>query len=430
MATDLTLDERLDCIEAARVACEGLGGELWRAGGERLAAVLAALDSMVVAGEAARVVVTAEAVARGETGAGPQALSPVQWVRAHAPSTRAGGAGNVVALAEAFAVPGNAPVKAAVLSGALPVRSAAVVVAEADRLRPLLAEGAEPAVLDGLITMAVQHGPRGCRMVRPRLLARHGLDGQFQGEQDAAKRFVALSTPRVDRLGLGEYRLVLDPEGQAVLEAALGPLSAPAPVDGERDLRPAQQRRGEALVQLVRRAVGSGTAPATSTKAQLFVTVDLDTLRDGLRGAGETLAGVEDGALLAPETVRRIACDAAVIPTVLGSTGEVVDLGRMERLFTLAQIRRLWFRDRGCTYPECDMPAQWTDAHHLVHWADGGRTDLSNAALLCQRHHTIVHTRRYAGRVVRDSSGDHVQWDTRPRSYDQVLATRAAQEPA
>ena len=105
------------------------------------------VDGVVVAGEAARVVVTREAMDRGEPGSGALALTPVQWVRRYAPSTAGRGSAQVVAVAEAFSVAGNAPVKAAVLSGALPVRSAAVVVAEADRLRPLLAEGAEPAVL-------------------------------------------------------------------------------------------------------------------------------------------------------------------------------------------------------------------------------------------------------------------------------------------
>ena len=296
-------------------------------------------------------VVAAEAMARGETGSGALALTPVAWVRRHAPSTVAGGAGQVVALAEAFAVSGNAVVKDAVMSGVLPVRSAAVVVAEADRLRPLLADGAEPAVLDGLIAMAVEHGPRGCRMVRPRLLATYGLDGQLQAEQDRGKRFVSLSQPRVDELGLAEYRLTLDVEGRAVLEAALGPLSAPKPLDGERDLRTSDRRRGEALVTLVRRAVAAGADAPSSQKATLVVTVDLETLRSGLTGAGEAFGGTESGTLLAPETVRRLACDGAVLPAVLGECGEVVDLGRMKRLFTAGQVRRLWLRDRHCTLP-------------------------------------------------------------------------------
>ena len=119
-----------------------------------------------------------------------------------------------------------------------------------------------------------------------------------------------------------------------------------------------------------------------------------------------------------------------LIPTVLGGAGEVLELGRAVRLFTPAQTRRLWLRDRCCTYPGCGMPGTWTDAHHLRHWADGGPSNLSNAALLCQRHHTIVHTRRYAGRFVQDEAGTRVEWDLTAGSYDQLLAVRAAQEPA
>ena len=374
--------------------------------------------------------VLAEAMSRGETGSGAMALTPVQWVRRHAPTTRGGGAAQIVTVAQAFAVRGNAPVKDAVLSGVLPVRSAAVVVSEADKLLPLIAEEARPTVLEGLVRIAAQEGPRECRRLRPQLLAKYGLDGELQREQDAAKRYVSLSQPFVDQMGVAEYRLTLDPEGRAVLEAALGPLSAPQPVEGERDLRSSDRRRGEALVQLVRRAVSAADATPRGVKSQLFVTVDLETLRSGLVGAGETLGGAGTGELLAPETVRRLACDATVIPTVLGSAGEVLDLGQQVRLFTAAQTRRLWLRDRHCTYPGCDLPGQWCDAHHLTHWADGGPSDVSNAALLCERHHTIVHSRRYAGRLVEDELGSRVEWDRRVGSYDEMLAQRAARQPA
>jgi hypothetical protein len=147
----------------------------------------------------------------------------------------------------------------------------------------------------------------------------------------------------------------------------------------------------------------------TTAKAQLFVTVDYDTLtgrlaaqartarpgddtpegqhRAGQLAAGTVTGSADAGTLLAPETVRRIACDAALIPAVLGTGGEVLDWGRERRLFTPAQVKRLWLRDGGCTYPGCATPAQWCDAHHLTHWADGGPTSLENAALLCGRHH-------------------------------------------
>jgi len=430
MEGSLPLELRREKLAAARSALQGLAGELWRAGGGDLGPLLGELDGLAAACGAAQVAVVGEAMSRGETTGGPRALSTVGWVRHWSPSTRSGGAGQLVAVAQAFQKAANTPVRVALEAGRIPVRSAAAVVTEAERLRPLLAEGAEPHVLEGLVSMAEQHGPRGCRMVRPALLARYGFDDVLQGEQDGAKRFVALTQPHDDGTGVFEYRLALDVEGKAVLEAALGPLSAPRPVDGERDLRSSDQRRGEALVELVRRAVAAGESVPTGPKAQIFVTMDWESLAAGLRGAGTTVGGSDTGTLLAPETVRRLACNASIIPMVLGTAGEILDQGHQHRFFTPAQTRRLWLRDGGCTYPGCSMPPHWTDGHHLIHWADFGPTDLGNAALLCERHHTVVHSRRLAGQVVEDRHGTRVEWDLARGSYDQLLARRAAQEPA
>ena len=110
--------------------------------------------------------------------------------------------------------------------------------------------------------------------------------------------------------------------------------------------------------------------------------------------------------------------------------GAVMDWGLQKRFFSDAQTKRLWLRDGGCTYPGCGASPTWTDGHHLIHWADLGPSDLDNAALLCDRHHTIVHKRRLAGRVVKGSFGERVEWDLTPGSYDELLARRAAQEPA
>ena len=216
--------------------------------------------------------------------------------------------------------------------------------------------------------------------------------------------------------------------GKSVLEAALGPLSAPRPVAGERDLRSSDRRRGDALVTLVRRAVAAGEEVGKTSKTTLLLTMDWEALKNRV-GAATTLGGLDAGTHLAPETVRRLCCDASVIPVVLGTTGEVLDWGREKRFFTPAQTRRLWLRDGGCSYPGCEAPPQWTDAHHLVHWADLGPSDLANAALLCERHHTIVHTRRLAGRLVKGSLGERVEWDLTRGSYDDLLARRTTSNP-
>ncbi|QKE85608.1 HNH endonuclease signature motif containing protein [Arthrobacter sp. NEB 688] len=137
------------------------------------------------------------------------------------------------------------------------------------------------------------------------------------------------------------------------------------------------------------------------------------------------LATTADGTLLTPENVRRLGCDAALLVHLLGTRGEPLTLTRILRLFTRGQRRHLLLRDRGCTYPGCTAPAAWTRAHHVHDWADGGPTDITNAALLCERHHTLVHRRRLWATVREhpDDHGTHVTWDLTPHSYDRHLDT-------
>jgi Domain of unknown function (DUF222) len=156
-------------------------------------------------------------------------------------------------------------------------------------------------------------------------------------------------------------------------------------------------------------------------KSTVIVTIGLDDLRDRTR-PGTLIGGLDGGTLLGPETVRKLACDAGIIPALLGGNGQLLDLGAARRAFTSAQHRALWLRDRHCTFPGCTTPGTWADAHHIRHWVDGGDTDLANGTLLCGRHHTIVHRDRLTAQVT--SSGVH--WNRIPGSYDQALTdTRA-----
>jgi hypothetical protein len=133
-------------------------------------------------------------------------------------------------------------------------------------------------------------------------------------------------------------------------------------------------------------AAAGGQAPAT-TKSQVVVLIDLDHLTDTVRGAGTTLNGQD----LSAATVRKIACDSSIIPIVLGSQSQPLDVGSTKRLVTPALLAALWVRDKHCTFPHCGRPPQWSAAHHVRHWIDGGTTCLLNLTLLCQHHHTHVH---------------------------------------
>ncbi len=189
--------------------------------------------------------------------------------------------------------------------------------------------------------------------------------------------------------GMTTFRVVLDPEGASVVDSAVAALSAPVKgPEGEHDTRSPAQRRADALVEVIRRGVSSPGEAPKSDKAQVHVTIPLSTLLgQDAHGGATTMTGQ----VLAPSVARRMACDAGIIPVVLGGGSEILDMGRSVRLFTPGQRRAVWLRDDGCTYPGCTMPPQWCDAHHVDWWSRGGASDIDNAALLCQRHHTKVH---------------------------------------
>ncbi|MFN8037519.1 MAG: DUF222 domain-containing protein [Acidimicrobiia bacterium] len=194
----------------------------------------------------------------------------------------------------------------------------------------------------------------------------------------------------------GSVRLagLLDPEGGATLLAALAALEPPPSRD---ERRPASARRADALVALARGA---------NTAAHIDVRVDLATLAglqpDNAPGDLTTRFHDLDGiGPVRPSTIRRLACEA--ILARLGVDGESIDLGRRSRVISPKLRRALIARDGGCSITGCDRPHQWCDAHHIIHWADGGNTDLENTVLLCRRHHTQVH--EHHGRLVRGPDG-------------------------
>ena len=135
------------------------------------------------------------------------------------------------------------------------------------------------------------------------------------------------------------------------------------------------------------RGSGRATAPAGLT-----VHVDLDTLAAADDGGR---CHIEDGPAVSLAAARRIGCDAEVV-TVLERDGVPLDVGRARRVLS-ARIRRLLqLRDGSCRYPGCAVPASDTEGHHVVHWVDGGRTDIANLVSLCRFHHHRHHEGAFA----------------------------------
>ncbi|OAE00496.1 HNH endonuclease signature motif containing protein [Arthrobacter sp. OY3WO11] len=136
---------------------------------------------------------------------------------------------------------------------------------------------------------------------------------------------------------------------------------------------------------------GTGTDPGARTGAGSCANTSTVTGTGPRSGAGNF---VFTGPVAAA-TLRKIACDADIIPAVLGTRGEILDLGRKTRLFTPAQRLALTARDQGCTFPNCTIPAPWCEAHHITYWSDGGPTTTDNGALLCSAHHHLVHKEQW-----------------------------------
>ena len=111
----------------------------------------------------------------------------------------------------------------------------------------------------------------------------------------------------------------------------------------------------------------------------------------------------EDGGIhVSAATARRLACDAAKVEMQHGREGEILDVGRRTRTISPALRRALASRDGHCRFPGCQN--RRTDAHHLVHWADGGETVLENLVLLCRRHHRAVHEEGFG--ITLDAAGE------------------------
>lgn len=143
-------------------------------------------------------------------------------------------------------------------------------------------------------------------------------------------------------------------------------------------------------------------------RAQIAVTIPLEWLRERTGHAQ-----LDSGRPLDPATARRLACDASVIPVVLGTRSEPIELGRAAYAVTWALRRLLVIRDRGCAHPGCTRRPNRCHAHHIWHWADGGPTELDNLVLLCRYHHHLVH---HGGWQIEMRDGQ--PWFTPPRWTD------------
>jgi hypothetical protein len=235
-----------------------------------------------------------------------------------------------------------------------------------------------PELVAQAATTSVETFARKVRDLARRLSRDEGLRHQEKlKSQRAVRRWR-------DGEGMCHTQISLDPEADgrlsAVFDAAIAAERA-KPDDG----RSFDQLRADAFMNLVTATL----VPGSRRPAELVVLVDLDTLRTGLHDT--SVCETFDGQPLPPATVRRLACEAEIIPIVLDGTGRVVDVGRAKRLATADQRRALRAMHRTCAAPDCPVRFGDCEIHHLEEWKQGGATNLANLIPLCSRHHHLIH---------------------------------------
>jgi Domain of unknown function (DUF222)/HNH endonuclease len=361
--------------------------------------------------------------ARGAAGAdqGTRADSTAGWLRARL-RTGATQAGGWVRIARALFRGPLAGTGQALAAGEVTTAHAAVLAAGTQDLPAATAAQAEPVLLEA----ARRLDPPRLRRLVAHLRGVADPDGaEAQARRRHEQRGLSVS-PTFQ--GMVAVDGLLEPEAGGTLLAALEPLARPA---GAEDDRSGPQRRADALAELARRAMEGGRLPqAGGVPPQLTVTVELASLlgRPGLPGGEGGWTGS-----LPVATCQRLACDAALtrvlvtrdpqhpgghpqaagsdddpgdpdrlaarlraavalLPAALGGApAQPLEVGRTARVVSAAQRAALAVRDGGCSFPGCDRPLAWCEAHHLRHWLHGGPTDLANLVLLCRAHHRTVH---------------------------------------
>jgi hypothetical protein len=302
----------------------------------------------------------------------------------------------------AAAVDQRPALNAALVAGAVNAEQAAVVAAAvADLPADLGAELVDKAEAV-LIGQAGQFEPAILRKAGQRILAHVAPEVADAADAVALRRMEERAFQRrafhLTPQGDGRVRVTgwLDEVGAASVNAALDPLCAPRH-DHDQPRTPAQ-RRADALVEVCDLATRTEKLPDNGgQRPHVVVTVPFEVLHQKL-GIGM----LDTGGRLSATHVRRLACDAQLIPAVLGSDGQILDMGRRRRLVTGRLRQALELRDRGCAFPGCDRPPRWCAGHHIRSWVDGGSTNLDNSVLLCGHHHRTIHHGHWTVRLATD----------------------------
>ena len=354
--------------------------------------------------------IAAEAVRRFEKSgawAADGALTMVAWLRTHGKLSGSAAMERILVARQLEQLPETAQ---AFLRGDVGYQHVAIMARTAEHVGTAAVRQAESSLLQA----AQSHDPG--QFV--------GIAKEFECQTDQAavlaeanrafsRRYLHLSEP-----GNGLMRLdgQLDAEGGATLKTALEALMPPP---ASHDDRTAGQRRADALVELARRPLdGSKLGSTGRQRPHLVITASVETLA-GLPGA--PAARMEGVGPIPLETAQRHGCDATVSWLLGQAELENENSSRAKRQIPPSTRRALVARDRDCVFNGCHRRAAWCDGHHVRWWTHGGETKLENLALVCGRHHRMLHEEGW--QLKRGSNG---RWSAIPPSARGAPHARSA----
>jgi hypothetical protein len=233
--------------------------------------------------------------------------------------------------------------------------------------------------------------------------------------ETAAKKNHANQTLNISKTFDGKYRLDgwLGAEAGAEVAAAIEAFTRKRDPNLSVFEDPIGKAAPEALHQLARHATNHTEScnDASPSRHSLIVAITLEALQPGIG-----TADIQGHGTLTAGAARRLACDWGIIPAVLGTDSEILDLGSRNRLATPTIRRNIAQRDGGCLFPGCDRPPVGREAHHRQHHIDGGPTAEHNLDLFCPFHHHLVHEGGWSYHIIDKTTLAFQPPDGRPRS--------------
>ncbi len=208
-----------------------------------------------------------------------------------------------------------------------------------------------------------------------------GDDGASAHDRARRQRCVKRWVNKVT--GMCHTEVILDPLSDAQIASTFG--AAVARASGRLgDDRTLDQVKADVMVELI-----TGARGRTRGVPEVTVLVDAHTLRDGPHE--RTVAETGPGQPVQVDAIRRLACEGETVEVTVDRGGVVLNVGRAKRVADQAQRRALRAMYRTCAHPDCHVPFEDCDVHHVIAWRHGGTTDLVNLVPLCSRHHHLVH---------------------------------------